>query len=321
MYWIGYALVGLVGLVGVGATYQAIATARDRQKHPPPGRLVDVGGYRLHLYCAGEGRPTVVMDAGRGNWSLFWSWVQPEVEKFTCVCTYDRAGLGWSDPGPKPRTSQQMVTELNALLRKAGTEGPYVLVAHSAAGYNVRLYTHQFPDEVAGMVLVDVTHENGHSYLSREMSKRLKRMFNVARMTAPLGLIRLVGNLGLSPELESLLKKFPTGVQAMTRAIYYRSQTSKTAWDELDADQESRVQVRGAGSLGDKPLVVLTALGEVEDDETKPVWLKQHADLARLSSQSTRIIAERSSHYIQLDRPDLVVGAIRQVVEAVRRGM
>jgi pimeloyl-ACP methyl ester carboxylesterase len=118
--------------------------------------MVDVGGYSLHLYCTGEGgAPTVVMDSGLGGTVLDWQLVQPEVVEFARVCTYDRGGMGWSEPGTQPRTSQQFIEELHALLSNAGVEGPYVLVGHSLGGVNVQLYASQYPDEVAGMMLVD----------------------------------------------------------------------------------------------------------------------------------------------------------------------
>src|SRR3989454_1075347 len=131
---------------------------RDFRRYPPPGRLVNVGGHRLHIYCTGGGTPTVVMDSGFPGTSLSWTFVQPEVAKFTRACSYDRAGLGWSDAGPMPRTSRQIVDELHTLLRNARVEGPYVLVGHSFGTFTVRLYASTYPDEVAGMVLVVPTY-------------------------------------------------------------------------------------------------------------------------------------------------------------------
>lgn len=136
--WTKRVLAGLAGLVIIlllaGATYQFIATKIDERKYPPPGRLVDVGGYRLHLHCMGEGTPTVVLDAGLGGGVPDWSTVQPEVSKFARACSYDRAGVAWSDSGVTPRTSKQVVAELHALLGNAGVRVPYVLVGHSIAG-------------------------------------------------------------------------------------------------------------------------------------------------------------------------------------------
>jgi len=137
------ALALLLGLAGI--TYQAACTARDARRFPPPGRLVNVDGHRLHAYCTGEGSPTVILEAGWSDCWLNWHLVQPEVAKFTRVCSYDRAGMGWSDAGPYPRTSGQIVREMHALLSNAGIPGPYVLVGHSFGGFNVRLFAQEHP--------------------------------------------------------------------------------------------------------------------------------------------------------------------------------
>ena len=155
-------------LASGGATYEAIMAAGDDKRYPPPGQLVDVGGYRLHLHCIGQGSPTVVLDAGLGAFSLDWGAVQPQIATSTRVCAYDRAGLGWSEPGPTPRSPQQFADELHALLTNAGVEGPYVLVAHSISGKTARLFASQHPNEVAGMVLVDARHESVDEHLTPE---------------------------------------------------------------------------------------------------------------------------------------------------------
>ena len=126
----GALLALLILLGGSGLAYQAISEARDMNQYPPPGQLIDIGGYRLHLYCTGHGDPTVILESGLAGPALQWALVQQELEESTRVCSYDRAGLGWSYIGPSPRTSQQMVNELHALLHNAGVQGPYVLVGH-----------------------------------------------------------------------------------------------------------------------------------------------------------------------------------------------
>ncbi|HEY9014914.1 MAG TPA: alpha/beta hydrolase, partial [Gemmatimonadales bacterium] len=143
------ALVGLLVVLGLmGAGYEALAAAGDARRYPAPGQLVDVGGYRLHIQCVGTGSPTVVLDAGLSGSSLDWSLVQPELGRTTRVCAYDRAGMGWSDPGAQPRTPRQIADELHTLLTNAGIAGPYVLVGHSLAGKNVRLFALAHPEEV-----------------------------------------------------------------------------------------------------------------------------------------------------------------------------
>jgi pimeloyl-ACP methyl ester carboxylesterase len=159
--WIVRGLLALVGLVVVvvlvGLVYQFVATRLAYRKYPAPGQMVAVSGHGMHLYCTGEGRegPTVVMDSGLGGGVLDWQTVQPDVAKFARVCSYDRSGIGWSESGPKPRTSPRIVEELHALLKNAGVGGPYVLVGHSFGGANAQLYAAEYPEEVAGMVLVD----------------------------------------------------------------------------------------------------------------------------------------------------------------------
>ena len=153
--WFGILAILLVVLILVGAVYESSAEASDARAYPPPGRLVDVGGYRLHINCTGVGSPTVVIEAGWGDSSASWGWVQPEVAKTTRVCTYDRAGMGWSEVSPEPRTAREFAKELHTLLANADEQGPYILVGHSLGGYTMRVYAHDYAGEVAGLVLVD----------------------------------------------------------------------------------------------------------------------------------------------------------------------
>src|ERR687898_2700183 len=159
MQWIGrvllWLIVALLVLAVVGAIYQAIATERAERAYPPPGEMVDVGGYSLHINCVGQGGPTVLLDAGSGLFSAQWVRVQREVSKTTRVCAYDRAGMGWSEMGPDPRDARQITGELHTLLNNAGIEEPYVLVGHSFGGMYMQTYAARYPDEVAGVALVD----------------------------------------------------------------------------------------------------------------------------------------------------------------------
>ena len=149
----------LVLLVLGTAIAGTIAKSNLAKEYSAPGQLVDVGGYKMHINCVGQGSPTVILEAGTGDFSLIWAYVQPEVAKYTRVCSYDRAGFGWSEASPHPRTGNMMVEELHTLLVKANIQGPYVLVGHSLGGLLARVYTHNYPDEVAGLVLVDSAYE------------------------------------------------------------------------------------------------------------------------------------------------------------------
>ncbi len=151
-------VIGLVALAVIGVIYQAFGTQIYRRVYPPPGELVDVGGYTLHINCVGEGSPTVILESGSGANSTAWANIQPEVADTTRVCAYDRAGSGWSEPGSGPGDPQQIAEELHTLLGNAEIDGPYVLVGHSFGGLYVSMYADLYPEEVAGMVLVDSSH-------------------------------------------------------------------------------------------------------------------------------------------------------------------
>jgi pimeloyl-ACP methyl ester carboxylesterase len=310
-------LIGLVALISTlafaGVIYQVIASRLSERKYPPPGRLVDVGGYRLHLYCSGpegvNGSPTVIMDAGIGECSLGWSLVQPEIAKFARVCAYDRAGLGWSDPAPTARTSQQIINELHALLANAGIEPPYVLVGHSFGGLNVRLYASQFPEEVAGLVLVDASHED---YSIRHIMMPL--YIRLGLLTAPLGIPRLLARFVLSENpIFAVDSKYPPAYRAIATSTKHLN-TYRREWSSLD---ESWSQARDSTkSLGDRPLV---ALMPTSDHELFPVARKLQEDLVGRSTEGKLIMVEQSGHHIQHDQPVTVIDAIREVVEAVRQ--
>ncbi len=306
----------IVLLAGTGLLYQSIASAQDASSYPPPGKLIDVGGYRLHLYCTGAvrpGSPTVILEEGIGSTSLVWSKVQPGVASFTHVCSYDRAGYGWSDMGPLPRTNRRMVTELHTLLTRAGVPGPYVLVGHSSGGLIMRLYAFTYPQQVAGLVLVDSSHEDQDRY--PDLRPTGTNLLPLCQALAPFGILRLLGYLNGDVAEDS-----PT-VQLADKAHLYQTRYCQTVSDEEAAWDESLAQVRAARhSLGHLPLVVLTRgvpgnFFQGNAGKQVPLsWLTLQKDLVSLSTNSTQIIATRSGHYIELDQPDLVIAAIKQVL-------
>src|SRR6266571_790135 len=287
---IGWALLALVILlvlaVVAGVVYQGIASAVDTSAYPPPGRLVDVGGYRLHIHCTGSGGPgpAVILDAGNGGSSLDWSLVQPGVATFTRVCSYDRAGYGWSDSGPTPRTSGRIVRELHTLLVNAGVPGPYVLVGHSFGGLNMRLYAYTYPQDVAGLVLVDSSHENDPTALKAIMDGQ--QQLSTCQHFAPFGVVRLLGSLN------QFISPYPPAIQAVVKANLYQTRFCGTWYDEIAAWDESISQVRTARaqhSLGHLPLVVITHGKDLDAS-----WQALQNDLAGLSSNSTHVIASMS---------------------------
>jgi len=326
--WTKRVLVGIAGLVLVvllaGAVFQFVMTRIDAHKYPAPGEMADVGDYSLHLNCTGEagGAPTIVMDSGLGGTVLDWQLVQPELAKSMHVCTYDRAGMGWSDTGDQPRTSEQIVKELHTLLGNAGVKGPYVLVGHSFGGTNMQVYGSQYPDEVAGMVLVDSALEDDKAVA---LTQSLQPSPLLLKIYATIGLTRLPYTLGgetsglTSPELEDE----QAAISSHRKHIF-------AVADETSSLEESFAENRtDPMSLGDKPLMVLTAgsvqltgtgLSQAQVNLIDKLHSESQAALTRRSENAKQIIAEDSGHYIQVEQPELVTDAIRQVVKAARTG-
>lgn len=298
--WLGRGAIGLLVFLAIllvaGAVYESVASANDLKKYPPPGRLVDMGGYKLHLYCTGEhqaGRPTVILEAGSGSASPDWGLVQPDMAGVTRVCSYDRAGYMWSDPGSLPRTSQRFVEELRTLLDKAGEEGPYLLVGHSLGAHTVRLFAHQYPESVVGVILVDARLEDMAFAIPEKSGIELSFWAALARI----GFFRLVGKTVLPPQILEKMPDYPW-------PIMFRPKFFETSRDEDAATSDEQVQA--VGDLGDMPLIVIAAA----DNQ----YLDKEKALANLSSQGEFILAEGSGHFVHIDRPDIVMGAIRQLI-------
>jgi pimeloyl-ACP methyl ester carboxylesterase len=303
---------GSIGLAAViataGAGFEWIAGARDAAAYPAAGRLVDAGGHRLHLDCRGAGAPTVVMDAGLGGSSLDWSLVQPELAGLTQVCTYDRAGMGWSETGPAPRSPSQLAEELHTLLENGGVPGPYVLVGHSLAGKTVRLFAASHPADVAGMVLVDARSEAVEAASDlKAFAAALDAQAAIYSLVRTFGVARLFGGAILDlplvpPALATqmaLLATNPAAIEATTQ-----EGLNRTADDDALA----------AATLGAMPLMVVAA-GENMSD---PDWAAAQAGLSELSTRGRLIVAEGSGHAVHLQQPAIVIDAINRVVEAVR---
>ncbi|MDR4480120.1 MAG: alpha/beta hydrolase [Nitrospira sp.] len=314
----------------IGALYQIVGLVLDRREYPPPGQMVDVGGHRLHLYCVGNGSPTVVLEAAAPGWSLYWSLVQPEAAKVTRVCAYDRAGLGWSDRGPLPRTGQRLARELHQLLTRAGISEPYILVGHSLGGFVTRLYRQEHPHAVVGMVLVDAGHELEMRQAEfRAFANAGNAMLPVIRAMTILGISRLMASFDtLPPLLVRQEETVPETIRPVLRAGWLRTGYVSTLADEGYALMETLEQVRHSGSLGDLPLVVVTATGpvwwpdmpgQVNPVKFRKMWLDLQQDLTKLSSNSRHVLAEQSSHFVQFDQPELIITAIRGLVETARQ--
>ncbi|MEX5214819.1 MAG: alpha/beta hydrolase [Nitrospiraceae bacterium] len=330
MRWLIRLLGGLFLLALIGSGYQAVGTAIDQARHPPPGDLIDVGGHQLHLYCTGEGSPTVILEASGLGWSVYWSNVQPALAKVTRVCSYDRAGFGWSESGPSPRTGRRIANELHTLLTRSGISGPYVLVGHSLGGFIVRLYRQIHPKAVLGIVLVDAGHER--QFAQEEFRKFVapgKIAFPIIGAVTSLGATRLLTAFDLLPPLfAEQEEKVPPEIRPMLRAGWTQTRYFATMADEGSALEETCIQVQRTDPLGDLPLTILTATGPswwpdmpptVDMARFRQMWLQLQADLTKLSTDSRQIFADRSSHFIQFDQPELVIEAVRAVLETAGR--
>jgi len=313
-----FSALGLLILAGIA--YETVAGLMATHRYPPPGDLYDIGGYRLHLNCIGEGEPTILLEAGLGRDSLDWSWVQPGLAEHSRTCSYDRAGSGWSDPGPLPRDSRSIAGELHELLAAAGIEEPLMLVGHSAGGSFVQLFEHLFPESVAGMVLVDVTHRQ--ESLQKPPPEAMVRFAKLLRF---IGVMRLFGLIDG--------KDLPEEAQAAENALVYRPNFLSTMVAENEGVALTLPQVREvgiAGSLGDLPLLVVTAARPVDDlprprgmtlEEARQDLARRHrlqGEMLALSSNSRQVMADRSGHQIHKDQPELVVEVVGDLVEQVK---
>ncbi len=302
-----------LGLAASGAAYEMIAARGDDEAYPPPGRLVDVGGFRLHINCIGAGSPTVVLDAGLGGSSLDWSLVQPELGAKTRVCTYDRAGMGWSDPGLRARTPEQIAGELHALLVNAEVPGPYVLVSHSLSGKYARLFALDHRQETAGLVLVDARSEyvddrttslENRAFLEAVESQG--RQYSTARQ---FGIARLFGAqlAGTSAS--------PAETRRLMALLGTRQNAIDATAGEARARAASDADLRVEPAIGSLPLIVLVSDQSIAN---LPHWAEAQRRQAAQSSEGRMVIASGSSHAIHWDRPDLVIASVREVVANAR---
>ncbi len=313
----------VIALVG----FAPAQVAFDQSAYTHAQRLIDVGGgRRMNLYCSGSGSPTVVLDAGGGGSTLSWRYVQPLVATFTRVCSYDRAGAGFSDPGPLPRTTHAIVADLRRLLQRAGMRPPYVMVGHSMGGYDVRLFADLFTSEVAGMVLVDPSDENQDHRLNPLLPKlasfnamqlaMLRRCARTPRWCVP------PSNPSFGPQLNAAIRARALAPGAWADAASELASTYHADTNEL---------ARASRSYGKMPLIVLTGgaqfmkyrkmLGASYEQAiaARHAWSDMHDELARLSDRGVNEHVSGAGHDIEVDRPDVVVRAIKCVIEEARQ--
>jgi pimeloyl-ACP methyl ester carboxylesterase len=335
-----------LGVVTIALTWvlapMARATSSDAL-YLHPGRRVDVGGFRLNIVCRGAGSPAVIFDAGLEDWSPAWSKVQPIIAATTRTCSYDRAGNGWSDAGPFPRTSSEIVSELHALLAAANEKPPYILVGHSFGGYNVRLFADRYLDEVAGIVLVDSSHEDQDSIIASESPNA------AAQWRAFLAGLRSCHALAVRGEIGRTAR-----TEADCAGQFFRGLPERAFSPQLNAVllQQARAPKQYAASLGEAlmfrtvsaaqlrrarrsfghvPLRILTGTHHFIDTPATSAaqrareatyergWQALQRSWLALSSNARQTLALRSGHYVQLDQPGLVIAAIREEIALGRR--
>jgi pimeloyl-ACP methyl ester carboxylesterase len=304
---------------------------------PPPGRFVSIGTHRLHLHCLGAGSPPVVFDAALGGSSLSWTLVQPAVAAFTTACAYDRAGFGWSDAGPLPRTAGRIAAELHELLTAAAIEPPYVVVGHSFGGLTIRAYASSHPGNVAGLVFVDPAHPEEWrepSAADRDQLQRgvalcrrgaLAARFGVAALVARLasagaldlarGIAAAVSRRTLRRPDEQILApvtKLPMEVRAVLRWMWTQPRYFQALGSQIEHVRASAAAIDLGPDYGSLPLITISA-NEITGERRR-----LHEALARRSSRGRHVAASNSGHWIPIDEPQTVVDAIRDVVMAVR---
>ena len=320
-FWLLPGLLGVVltvaALLLAGAVYQALTTRADARHYPAPGEMVDVGGYKLHVYCTGSGSPTVILDALFPGTVSNWAWVQPEIAQTTRVCAYDRAGLGWSDSGPEPYDARKQAQELHVLLTKAHISGPFILVGHSLGGLTVRMFADQYPDEVAGMVLIEGTNPDTWNRLGLPEGVGADRnQLAIAPFLAKIGLFRL----GLFPLPYAADPDLPRQQQLELQAFFDSAKSLETVRAVDNSFSSSLDQVRQAADLGPKPLaIVLGSKGDGSQALLQDLFAQQQA----MSPDSFTSVIEGATHAGLVDNQQhahQTSAVIQQVIEAVRTG-
>jgi pimeloyl-ACP methyl ester carboxylesterase len=322
-------ITGTVAMLLLGIGMSDVASSPSASSIPaPPGKLIDLGGHRLHVYCTGNGPFTVVVEDGLGDFSFDWILVQTRVEKFARICTYDRGGYAWSDPGPRPRTYAQLNLELHDALNVLGEHGPFILVGHSFGGGVVRNYAAVYPSQVAGMVLVDTVQEDQRIPMGPNKTGRVRDSAkgipipqprenllpsdkpNLRAVTNPIG--KIDPPFDRLPEREQRLHQWAEQLPEINDAEDSQKEWSTEYMEQLHANPQK-------ASLGAMPLIVLTRAEGYKKDldvpaaELEAERLRLQSRLALLSSKGKQIIVP-SGHNMHLEAPDAVADAIKNVI-------
>jgi pimeloyl-ACP methyl ester carboxylesterase len=315
----------LVLLVGSSFTYEAIAGYQGVKKYPAPGKMVDVGDFKLHLHKQGEGKPTIILEPGSRSSSTIWGDIPEELMDTATVVSYDRGGYGWSEKTTTERTGENIVNELYTALKKENIEGPYILVGHSIGGMYTRLFAQKYPDEVAGMILLDARHEDYSKDTDPILEKNgidpvLMGSYSKGMMTflKVSGVIRLMG--------EDTFEDVPKEQRNQAMNIEIRPKYFQALEDEIREMPDLEDGIRNQ-SLGSMPLTVVThgipidgtvvGIPESDNNTMEEIWQEQQKQLLKLSSNSELIVAKESSHSIMIDEPNLVVDVIKNMIDQI----
>jgi pimeloyl-ACP methyl ester carboxylesterase len=308
--WPLYPILAALLLASVGGGYETVRESLDASAYPPPGQLIDVGGHRLHLHCTGSGSPTVVLEPGGGASSSDFAWIAPVVARDTTVCVYDRAGRGWSDATDSPQDGTHIAMDLHALLERAHVPGPYVIAGHSFGGLYAQSFAAQFPDQVAGMVLLDSTAPKpGPPRSDSRSSDVIGRLSELVSSVAHLGVGRMVAQLSSGT--------LPPRAQAEADANASTARHLASFVREYLADADASMQEASSlATLGGKPLIVVTADEGITDGQ----WQSKQDRLATLSTNSLHRHAPATHSSLLADEADSATAsqAVQDVVTAVR---
>jgi len=308
--WLLYPVLAVLLVSSVGGGYETVRESLDAKAYPVPGQLIDVGGHRLHVHCTGSGSPTVILEPGGGASSSDFGWIAPAVARDTTVCVYDRAGRGWSDPTESPQDAAHIAADLHTLLERAGVPGPYVLAGHSFGGLYIQSFAAQFPDQVAGMVLLDSTAPKPGPVLAADTDTYdvIGRIAALTSSVAHLGVGRLIAQSGgtLPPRSEEESRANASTARHLASSVREYLAEANTSMQEASA----------LTSLGSKPLIVLTA----DEGITDPQWQLKQDHMATLSTNSVHRHANATHQSLLDDEADSAAAsqAIRDLVAAVR---
>lgn len=325
--WIKKSLLALalliLGLMILGTTYQALGSWFDRQTFVPPGKLYDVDGYQLHLFCQGQGKPIVILESGLSATVAMWTRIQTELAKTTQVCAYDRAGIGWSESNSAEPDADFVVQQLYTLLNKAGLQEPFILVGHSMGGLFARAYTATFPKQIAGLVLLDAVHPDQGQGLSEETQTQQQQFMALLEWTPTLARL---GVLRVASWFNTIAEELPNRAQAAHQALLITPKHLQATLDEASQWEKTTAQVRQQQDLNDIPLLVISAGTHEFGFGTQGIeqWQTLQQDLTRLSDNSQYKLIPQATHHSLLTDPEhaaIGVAAITRLVQQVRTNL